>query len=53
VDIYFSSDAPEGKESIWIPTQPNANFEICIRFYGPEEQLLDKRWKIPDVERVG
>ncbi len=31
----FGPKAPEGKESNWTPTDPNGEFEILFRFYGP------------------
>lgn len=52
VDIYFGPQAPAGKESNWIPTDPKVRFEVLFRFYGPEKPLFDKTWKLPDIERV-
>jgi len=50
VDLYTGPAAPPGKDSNWIPTKPNSLFEFCIRFYGPDEPLFDKSWKLPDIE---
>jgi hypothetical protein len=36
VDIYFGPQAPQGKESNWVPTKPSGQFEILFRLYGPE-----------------
>lgn len=36
VDIYFGPQAPQGKESNWVPTKPGGQFEILFRLYGPE-----------------
>ncbi|MCP9841969.1 DUF1254 domain-containing protein [Synechococcus sp. J7-Johnson] len=52
VDLYFGPRAPEGKESNWTPTDPNGEFEILFRFYGPLPSLFDKTWVLPDVERI-
>lgn len=52
VDLYFGPKAPEGKESNWTPTDPNGEFEILFRFYGPLPSLFDKTWVLPDVERI-
>jgi hypothetical protein len=52
VDLYFGPKAPEGKESNWVPTNADGNFEVLFRFYGPEKALFDKTWKLPDVERM-
>jgi hypothetical protein len=51
-DIYFGPNAPSGKESNWIPTSANGNFEVLFRFYGPEKPLFDKTWVLPDIEEV-
>ena len=51
-DIYLRPDAPAGKESNWVPTDPNGRFEVLARFYGPQKPLFDKTWKLPDIERI-
>ena len=50
VDIYFGPEAPNGKESNWVPTDPARPFELLFRFYGPEKAFFDKVWKLPDIE---
>ena len=52
VDIWFGPKAPEGKESNWVPTDPNRRFELMFRLYGPTKALFDKRWTLPDVEKA-
>ncbi len=52
VDLYFGPAAPEGKEANWTPTDPNGQFEILFRFYGPLPALFDKTWVLPDIERL-
>jgi hypothetical protein len=52
VDIYFGAKAPAGKESNWIPTDPQRQFELLARFYGPEKPFFEKTWKMPDVKEV-
>jgi hypothetical protein len=52
VDIYFGPKAPAGKDPNWVPTDPNGQFEILFRFYGPEKPVFDKTWGLPDIERV-
>jgi len=52
VDIYFGPKAPEGKESNWVPTDPQRKFELMFRFYAPTKALFDKTWTLPDVEKV-
>jgi len=52
VDVYFGPNAPTGKKSNWVPTRADGGFEALFRFYGPEKTLFDKKWKLPDIERV-
>lgn len=51
-DLYFGPNAPNGKESNWIPTDAKRPFEVLFRFYGPEEALFEKTWKLPDMEMM-
>ncbi len=52
VDIYFGPEAPDGKESNWVPTSADGGFEVLFRFYGPEKPLFEKTWRLPDIEQV-
>jgi len=52
VDVHFGPAAPAGRESNWVPTDPNGRFEVLFRLYGPEKPLFDKTRKLPDIERV-
>jgi len=52
VDIWFGPRAPAGKESNWVPTDPNRRFELLFRLYAPTNDLFDKKWTLPDVERA-
>lgn len=52
VDIYFAPNAPAGKDSNWVPTNANGQFEVLFRFYGPEKPLFDKTWRLTDIESI-
>jgi hypothetical protein len=52
VDLYFGPRDHDGEETNWIPTSGEGQFEVFFRFYGPEEPLLEKTWKLPDIEKV-
>ena len=52
VDIYFGPKAPAGKDSNWVPTDPNRKFELMSRFYAPKKEFFEKKWILPDVEKV-
>jgi len=51
-DIWFGPKAPVGRESNWVPTSVNGQFEVLFRFYGPEKPVFDKTWSLPDIERI-
>lgn len=52
VDVYFGPTAPDGLSSNWIPTKACTTFEVIFRFYGPDQALFDRTWKLPDLERA-
>ncbi len=52
IDLYLAPQAPAGKESNWIPTKEGVNTEIILRFYGVEQPIVDKTWKIGDFEEI-
>ncbi len=52
VDIFFSPEAPAGKDSNWVPTKAGGRFEGLFRFYGPDKPLFDKTWVLPDIEKI-
>ncbi|QJE98823.1 DUF1254 domain-containing protein [Luteolibacter luteus] len=51
-DLYFGPQAPEGKESNWVPTDPQRGFELMFRIYGPDPAFFEKKWKLPDAVKV-
>jgi hypothetical protein len=52
VDVFFGPKAPDGRESNWVPTDPNGRFEVLFRLYGPEKPFFDKKWVLPDIEKI-
>lgn len=52
VDLFIGPKAPAGRESNWIPTDPARRFELMFRLYGPKPEFFDKKWTLPDVEKV-
>ena len=52
IDIWFGPRAPAGKDSNWVPTNADGQFEVLFRFYGPEKPVFDKTWALPDIERI-
>jgi len=52
VDIYIGAKPPADKESNWVQTVPGRGWFPFFRFYGPDQPLFDKTWKLPDIEKV-
>jgi len=51
VELVFSPICPT-EDANWIPTSPGEQFEVMFRFYGPEPPFFEKRWRLPDIERL-
>jgi hypothetical protein len=52
VDVYFGPQAPAGKETNWVPTDPKRGFEVMFRAYAPTKAFFEKTWKLTDIERL-
>jgi hypothetical protein len=52
VDIYIGPKPPKGKESNWLYTPVGQKWFPWFRVYGPEKAILDKSWRLPDIERI-
>ena len=52
VDIYIGPKVPPGQESNWLYTPPGKGWWPWFRFYGPQQALFGKTWKLPDIEKV-
>jgi len=50
LDVFFGPSAPPGRESNWIATGGARRWFAAFRFYGPGPTLLDKSWRLPDLE---
>jgi hypothetical protein len=33
-------------------TDPSRKFELMFRLYGPKPEFFDKKWALPDVEKI-
>lgn len=51
VTLYVGPQAPAGLKNNWIPTAGKRPF-FMFRFYGAEEALFDKTYKLADVKLV-
>ena len=50
--VYFSPEAPAGKESNWIQTLPGKGFFVILRLYSPLQPFFDKSWRPGEIELV-
>ncbi|MFI4955136.1 MAG: DUF1254 domain-containing protein [Gammaproteobacteria bacterium] len=52
LDFYIQHESPgKDKESNWLPA-PKGNFILMLRFYWPEEALINGTWSPPPVQKV-
>lgn len=47
--LTFAPVAPGGAGNNWVPTDPDADFEVLFRFYRPTPALREKTWVLPDI----
>ena len=47
-NAYVSSDCYPNAVS----TDANGRFEVLFRLYGPQKPFFDKKWVLPDIERI-
>ena len=53
LDIYVQSDLPGAdKESNWLPVPKTGTFSLLSRLYDPKQVVLERRWKMPPVEKI-
>jgi hypothetical protein len=52
VDLYVGPKAPAGSEKNWIPTVPGKAWFPYFRLYAPTEDHFNRKWILPDFEKV-
>ena len=51
--LHLQHASPGGEaEANWLPA-PEGRFYLCLRAYQPRAELLDGRWRPPDIVRAG
>jgi hypothetical protein len=50
--VFFSPQAPKGKEGNWVQTMPGKAWSVVLRLYGPEKAWFDKTWRPGEIEEV-
>ena len=52
VDVYIGPNAPDGKESNWIPTVDGKAWFPYFRLYSPTQPFLEHTWILPDIQKA-
>lgn len=53
LDVYIQAEAPKGKESNWLPSSHKGEkFELTFRMYWPEQEVINRTWIMPGVEKM-
>ena len=52
VDLYFGSEAPDGKAHNWIQTNEGESFFVNLRLYGPEQDYFDQAFPMNKINKV-
>jgi len=52
IDVYFGPQAPPGKQSNWVQTEPDKGWNMILRLYGPLQPWFDKTWRPGEIEPV-
>jgi hypothetical protein len=53
LDLYIQRDSPgAGKESNWLPA-PAGSFNLALRMYWPEKQVISGQWTPPALSAAG
>ncbi|MFA5065215.1 MAG: DUF1254 domain-containing protein [Dehalococcoidia bacterium] len=53
IDIYIQRDSPDSaRMPNWLPAPASGGFQMTLRLYWPQEQVVDKSWIPPAVQPV-
>jgi hypothetical protein len=52
VDIFFGPEAPRGKKSNWLKTNPGEYWFAYFRLYAPTEAYFDRSWPLYDIKKM-
>jgi hypothetical protein len=52
LDVYIQNASPgKEKESNWLPA-PKDDFNLIMRIYWPKQEVLERRWTPPGIQRI-
>jgi hypothetical protein len=53
IDLYVQGDSPDpATASNWLPAPAGGGFSLTLRLYWPQQQVMDKTWVPPAVQKV-
>ncbi|MNY56538.1 hypothetical protein D3C86_1926280 [compost metagenome] len=47
----LQTSAPSSSSN-WLPTPAQGAFTVILRLYGPKQEVIEQRWRMPVVEQV-
>ena len=51
LDIYIQHEAPDGKESNWLPA-PDDDFNVMMRLYWPSQVIIYGVCELPELQKI-
>lgn len=53
VTLLMQAQSPgDGRQSNWLPTPQHGAFVVVLRLYGPQREVVERRWQMPQVEAI-
>jgi hypothetical protein len=53
VELSLQADRPADPGANWLPTPRTGKFVVALRVFGPGEDFLQRRYRLPQVARLG
>lgn len=51
--LWMQANSPgAGEESNWLPTPQAGAFNVILRLYGPKQEVVEQKWRMPVVEVI-
>lgn len=51
--LWMQANSPgAGQESNWLPTPQSGTFNVILRLYGPKQEVVEQKWRMPVVEVI-
>jgi hypothetical protein len=49
--LVMQPSAPQTSNN-WLPTPASGAFTVILRLYGPKQEVIEQRWRMPVVEQA-